>query len=308
LTLRIVGAGPAGCAAAIAALREGAAVRLFEQASFPRHKVCGEFLSPELRPILEDLGVAVGGARLNRVRLHFGRTRKVWRLDEPALGLSRYALDDALLRRAVAAGAELRRERAARGDILAGGRCAGSPARPRLFGFKAHFAGPADDALDLFFGRGFYAGVCAVERGRVNVCGLAPESLLRRHGFDPDSLVRDWTKGLARTMDWLFTGPLPVGSRTSGSAAYRAGDASGFIDPFTGSGILAAVWTGMAAGRAAALGFSPRLHEAACRSALLKQYRVAWIFRELLSAGVAGWLAPLAPGNWLFSLTRPKIA
>lgn len=283
-------------------------MRLFEQTAFPRHKVCGEFLSPELRPLLDELGVAVEGARLNRIRLHFGRSHKVWRLYEPALGLSRYLLDDTLLRRAVANGAELRQERAAAGDVIAAGRNSGSPARPRLFGFKAHFTGPADDALDLFFGGGFYAGVCAVERGRVNVCGLAPENLLRRHGFHPDSLVRDWTKGLTRTMDWLFTGPLPVGSRTAETGSYRAGDASGFIDPFTGSGILAAVWTGMAAGRAAALGLSPQLHESACRGALLRQYRMAWLFRELLRSGVADWLAPLVPGKWLFSLTRPGIS
>jgi 2-polyprenyl-6-methoxyphenol hydroxylase-like FAD-dependent oxidoreductase len=41
----------------MAALKEGARVRLFEKSRFPRHKVCGEFLSPELRPALESLGV-----------------------------------------------------------------------------------------------------------------------------------------------------------------------------------------------------------------------------------------------------------
>jgi flavin-dependent dehydrogenase len=282
-------------------------VILFEQSALPRHKVCGEFLSPELRPLLAGLGIAPEGARLTKIRLHLGRSRKVWRLEEPALGLSRYALDHELLQRAVSAGAELRRERASVCDVLATGRSSTSPARPRLFGFKAHFTGPSDDALDLFFGGGFYAGICAVEGGRVNVCGIAPEHLLRQHGFCPDPLVREWTRGLDRAMDWLFTGPLRMGRPAQHPGKYLAGDLSGFIDPFTGSGILAAVWTGAAAGRAAARALPPHCYDSECRRALLGQYRVAWIFRQLLRSGAADWLAPLAPGKWLFTLTRPKI-
>ena len=43
---------PAGCCAALAAAREGADVRITERSQFPRHKVCGEFLSPEIAPVL----------------------------------------------------------------------------------------------------------------------------------------------------------------------------------------------------------------------------------------------------------------
>jgi len=37
----------------LAALREGTPVRLIEKTRLPRHKVCGEFFSPEIRPELE---------------------------------------------------------------------------------------------------------------------------------------------------------------------------------------------------------------------------------------------------------------
>jgi hypothetical protein len=307
LTLDIIGGGLAGCAAAIEARRAEASVRLFEQSAFPRHKVCGEFLSAEALPLLERLGVRVEGARVTRVRLHLGRSRKVWRLTEPALGISRHSLDHKLLLRAEECGTEVVRERGIAGDILACGRRAAGAARPRLFGFKAHFTGPADDALDLFFGRRFYAGVVAVEFGRINVCGLAPEDLLREHGFAPDALVAPWTRGLERSMPWLFTGPLELGDSRGGPGSYRAGDALGFIDPFTGSGMLAALSTGMLAGAAAASRISSVEYEFRCRRALAGSYRAAWIFRELMRYGVADWLAQLTPGKWLYFLTRPRL-
>ncbi len=45
--LIVVGAGPAGSAAAISAAKKGATVLLLERSRFPRHKVCGEFVSAE---------------------------------------------------------------------------------------------------------------------------------------------------------------------------------------------------------------------------------------------------------------------
>ena len=43
----IVGAGPAGTSAAIRLANKGFAVKLLEREKFPRHKLCGEFISPE---------------------------------------------------------------------------------------------------------------------------------------------------------------------------------------------------------------------------------------------------------------------
>src|SRR5438034_8852277 len=41
---------------ALSARHQGAPVRLYETSAFPRHKVCGEFLSPEVPEILGELG------------------------------------------------------------------------------------------------------------------------------------------------------------------------------------------------------------------------------------------------------------
>ncbi len=53
----IVGAGPAGSSSAIFLARKGYSVALIDKAFFPREKLCGDFVSPINRPLLERLGV-----------------------------------------------------------------------------------------------------------------------------------------------------------------------------------------------------------------------------------------------------------
>ncbi|HJS98561.1 MAG TPA: FAD-dependent oxidoreductase, partial [Terriglobales bacterium] len=53
--LIIIGGGPAGAAAAITAARSGVYVLILEQGRFPRHKVCGEFVSAESLSLLNSL-------------------------------------------------------------------------------------------------------------------------------------------------------------------------------------------------------------------------------------------------------------
>src|SRR5260221_6911829 len=74
--VRIAGAGLAGSAAALAALDHGAAVRLWDPAKLPRHKVCGEVLTAEIEPVLRSIGLwdaflALQPAPVERVRLGF---------------------------------------------------------------------------------------------------------------------------------------------------------------------------------------------------------------------------------------------
>jgi len=308
--ITIAGAGPAGSAAALAALSEGSQVRLFEKSPFPRHKVCGEFLSPEIQPALESLGVwsdllKAAPAPIHSVKLHFGDREKTWRLPQPAFGLSRYRLDKLLLDCAISRGAELIREgfpSTLQPTILAYGRMAVATEKNRLFGFKAHFTGPADNAVELFVGRDAYAGVSLIEDGATNVCGLAQESLLSAHGFDIDSWIRAWPaledrlRPLSRSMDWLITGPL-VFSRNLHS----------LIDPFTGSGILSALMTGKLAGAAAARRTACSEYLRQCSRALRRQYRISSVVRFAIRNGLAGTVARLLPGDLLFSLTRPNM-
>jgi flavin-dependent dehydrogenase len=54
----IVGAGPAGSAAARLLAQAGWNVVLAEKTEFPRRKVCGEFMSATTMPVLQSCGVA----------------------------------------------------------------------------------------------------------------------------------------------------------------------------------------------------------------------------------------------------------
>jgi menaquinone-9 beta-reductase len=312
--------------AALAARRDGASVRIFEKSAFPRHKVCGEFLSPAIATLLRRAGceadfLKLGPAVLREMRLHFGMRTVRHRLPEPAYGLSRYELDHFLLRRAVEAGAEVVREQKdsdARADplVVAAGRKAIAPSKDgRLFGFKAHFRGPVNDAVELYFFEQCYVGVSAVENGETNVCGLAPERTLRAHGFQPEELLdrspalAERLRPLTRSMEWLVTGPLVfserIGIQAGGSAVYRAGDALGFIDPFTGSGILNAMLTGERAGLAAARGTPVEEYLRDCRRLLRRPFFISGTVRAIVASGHAGLLAPMVPGRVLFYATRP---
>src|SRR5690242_21714931 len=53
----VVGAGPAGSAAALAATRAGARVLLLDRAEFPRDKACGDGIAPQVLDVLADLGL-----------------------------------------------------------------------------------------------------------------------------------------------------------------------------------------------------------------------------------------------------------
>ena len=332
----ILGAGPAGSVAAIAALAESVPVSILEKSRHRRHKVCGEFISPEACGILAELGVWEQFLRLQPTRirdcaLHFGRVTKKWTLPECGYGLSRYELDGLLLQRAMALGATVSNQlitnnslgtypltdaQGAAGRttiVLATGRRAVAPPGKRLFGFKAHFEGPADDAVELFFFGGGYVGVSCVEHGITNVCGIAPEGALHACGFRLDEFVlrsealAERLRPLSRKFRWLTVGPLVYSSNFRSwvdPITYPAGDALGFVDPFTGSGILNALLTGWLSGSAAAQGLSSQGYVERCGALLGKPYRTSALFRALLDVGCAQHLASLIPGSWLFRLTR----
>jgi flavin-dependent dehydrogenase len=164
----VVGAGPAGSAAATVLAQAHARVLLVEKDRFPRPKVCGEFLSAGALPCFERLGVRerihdLGPERIEAGEVFPRRGRGIpFRLEAPAFGISRYRLDALLAERARAVGAQWRSP--ARVLSIEGGPDAG---------FRVRVSGPGPeetlsaravigawgrwDALDRDLGRGFLA-------------------------------------------------------------------------------------------------------------------------------------------------------
>jgi geranylgeranyl reductase family protein len=117
--LVVVGAGPAGSTAAIAALRADPAARvlMLDAAAFPRDKVCGDGVAPHALDVLAGLGVAVAGlvagtAPVGALRLVSPRGVQARRsFARPAAVVPRALFDARLVRAALAAGAVLERRR-----------------------------------------------------------------------------------------------------------------------------------------------------------------------------------------------------
>lgn len=106
----IIGAGPAGCVAAILLARGRWDVCLVEQHRFPRDKVCGECLSALGYEVIERLGLSESFHELSPVRLirslihsQRGATTEV-QLPRPMWGVSRMRMDQWLLETAKRSG------------------------------------------------------------------------------------------------------------------------------------------------------------------------------------------------------------
>lgn len=226
--IAIVGAGPAGSAAAYLLAQAGRSVTLFEQHRFPRDKVCGECLSATGIDVLERIGLGERLKRLSpillsRSQIHLTSGKSLGlELPRPMWGISRRAFDSFLLDAARQAGAQVIQparceaiERTSQPTIrvrflesnematwagnhvlIADGKgsfCLHPAPRTGDFGIKTHFRnvdGPRD-TIELFGCDGFYGGLAAIEDDGWNCAFSVPESLLRKHRGDIDHLFAD---------------------------------------------------------------------------------------------------------------------
>ena len=204
----IIGGGLAGLTASIILSKAGLSVIVLEKNQYPFHRVCGEYVSNEVRPFLENLGLELDG--LNAVDIDtFSITNiKGKKLQAPlplgGFGISRFVLDNALYELALANGVQFQFETALQVDFDGHVFTIGSNTKKyqskvaiaaigkrslldkrlnRSFvqqkspwvGIKGHYA--FDDfpqnevALHCF--PGGYGGLSRVENGNVNFCYLA---------------------------------------------------------------------------------------------------------------------------------------
>lgn len=265
--ITIAGGGLAGLSLGIALRNRGIPVTVLEAGRYPRHRVCGEFLSGFGQDILSDLGVLPAcleaGARWAE-SVRFATPTTVGlprRLPRPALCLSRYRMDALLAAEFQRRGGELHigeraPENAGReGWVRATGRrIAPGGSRWRWFGVKAHARGVRLDAdLELHLTPGAYVGLCQIDAENVNICGL----FRRRSGEEstPVHSPLDWLRGpegspwRERVRSAVFqpetlctTGGLDLRVSPSIPAdTILLGDARAIIPPLTGNGMSLAL-------------------------------------------------------------------
>ena len=179
----IMGGGLAGLTLGILLRQQEVPVRVLEAGTYPRHRVCGEFISGSGLRTVERLGLALfkrGATNARAVAFYKRRQLGKVMLPEPALCISRYVLDAALAERFVELGGELfcgRRMATTannEGQVRATGRAVhGTTDGWRWFGLKAHATGVELRAdLEMHLRKDAYVGICRLDQATVNVCGL----------------------------------------------------------------------------------------------------------------------------------------
>ena len=205
--ITIIGGGLAGLTLGIGLRQHGVPVTVREAGRYPRHRVCGEFISGGGQSSLARLGLLGGlqnagaGAATSAAFFAGKAMGAARRLPAPALCVSRFVLDAWLAREFQQLGGDLRSGARWAGEYGAGVvRASGRRVEPgaggwRLFGLKVHARGVTLDAdLEMHFVPAGYVGLCRLPGGEVNICGL-----FRSTAPVPDLAQRwrDWLRGPA---------------------------------------------------------------------------------------------------------------
>ena len=203
----IIGGGLAGLTSAIHLTKMGCKVIVIEKNSYPKHKVCGEYISNEVLPYFKWLEINIEDLKPTNIsKLQFssesGRTIET-QLPLGGFGISRYTLDQALYLKALSQNCEIIEDQVNevhfKDDLfevhLASGKIITSKVVLGGFGkrsnidvkmkryfieqkspwlaVKSHYKGNfPDDVVGLHNFKGGYCGVSKVEDDLLNICYL----------------------------------------------------------------------------------------------------------------------------------------
>jgi flavin-dependent dehydrogenase len=272
----VIGGGPAGLAAAIAARKKGFRVLVADGSQWPIEKACGEGLMPDTVSALRELGVNVGasdGPVMRGVRFVGRESEVAARFPaECAIGMRRVALHAKLVERATSCGAELLWNTPVAGISRNGVTLASPPNSERLFvrarwivgadgigsrvrlwtgldaatrrdqryAVRSHFRmQPWSDFLEVYWGD--HEQVYVTPVGAEEICVVT----LSSHRASRNMTFADEFPALARRLAATEMTGLDRGATTMmrklrhvqrGNVAL-IGDASGSVDAITGEGL-----------------------------------------------------------------------
>lgn len=208
LDVIIIGGGLAGLTSAIHLSKFGLKVAVIEKNEFPKHKVCGEYISNEVLPYLESLELKISDLKpslINKLEFSTSKGKIIsGKLPLGGFGISRYALDNYLFQKAVENGCQIIQDSVVdiyfdenefivstsnnlelKSKIAIGAFGKRSNIDQKLnrnfirkkvpwLAVKAHYSGDfPNDLVGLHNFEGGYCGVSKVEKNRINICYLA---------------------------------------------------------------------------------------------------------------------------------------
>jgi len=246
----IIGGGLAGLTSAIHLSNANINVLLIEKNEYPKHKVCGEYISNEVLPYLNSLDVdpfSLGAQKIHRFLLSTPKSRTIEaELPLGGFGISRYALDNALAKKARKNGVSIVKDTVLtikfsndcffvstrnKEHIIAkvvigayGKRDALDKKLNRNFikkespyvAVKTHVRGNfPSDLVALHNFNGGYCGVSKVEKEAINLCYISNYASFKRykniHEFQKNVVYKNkYLKEIFENSEPLFEHPLTI--------------------------------------------------------------------------------------------------
>lgn len=225
----VIGGGLAGLCFAINAKMKGIEVLIIEPKTYPSHKVCGEYISNEVKPYLVSLGIAStlkNATDINQLKLTNlnGKSLAIG-LPLGGFGISRFCLDHALYQRALQLGVQFIHDKVVSIEIINqlkivhtkneqiqteliiaahGKRALIDKLLHRKFinqktpwvGIKSHFEIPAFNSsqVELHNFNGGYCGISQVEDKKINLCALVHVDVFKKYSNIHDFVSNEMYK------------------------------------------------------------------------------------------------------------------
>ncbi|WP_138432596.1 NAD(P)/FAD-dependent oxidoreductase [Winogradskyella algicola] len=246
----IIGGGLAGLCSAIHLSKHDLKVLLIEKNSYPKHKVCGEYISNEVLPYLNYLGFNpfdFGAKRISKFELTTHNNKKIEaNLPLGGFGMSRYEMDFQLYQLALKYGVSVEQDTvvdvAFKNDefqvetksntiftskiaIGAFGKRSNLDVKFKrdfirkkspYLGVKIHVSGNfPEDKVALHNFKGGYCGVSKVENNHINLCYITSYDAFKKHkdieSFQGEVVFKNSAlKHIFQHTDTVFENPLTI--------------------------------------------------------------------------------------------------
>jgi len=246
----IIGGGLAGLCSAIDLSGHGLSVVLIEKEAYPRHKVCGEYVSNETLPYLSSLGIDpfdLGAVHIDELDFSVpGEDPLRSSLPLGGFGISRFTLDNALFARAKEKGAHIVKDqvekinfkddkfltRTKKGNTFSSRFVIGAYGKRSILdkklnrefiskkssyvAVKAHYQGVyPENLVGLYNFEGGYCGVSNVEGNKLNVCYIVDYRVFQQYksidGFQQAMLnSNEDLNAILESSEMIFEKPLSI--------------------------------------------------------------------------------------------------